>query len=230
MGDLTQQEAIQTMVKTFGQMPQQLFNEPHLLRSKPTVRTTLLIRFGSAIKKLTSLSSNAKPTNIFVQQCLKLVKPKVSIDCEFIGKVDPLIHKPVHTINVAVSPERIVPLVNGELAVTEYQMAFFPSSSQTHNSLLVTWGHWDNALVVRPAFIDAPPIRLHHPMLNKVLYEGGREGEGEGEREREREREEGERDCSVSVYFVDQVLPVCVQWSGVGEWGQWRYRVLLGAD
>ena len=156
------------MVKTFGQMPQQLFNEPHPLRSKPTVRTTLLIRFGSAIKKLTSLSSTIKLTNPYVQQYLKMVKPKVNVDCEFIGKVDPLIHKAVHTINVTISPERIVPLQSGELTVTEFQTAFFPSSSQTHSSLLVTWGHWDNTLVVRPAFVDAPPIRLHHPMLNKV--------------------------------------------------------------
>lgn len=151
-------------------MPLQLFKDPHPPRSKSTVRTTLLIRFGYAIKKLTSSMSNQlKIVNPVVRYYMKILRPKISGDLEFIGKNQTPFHKVANTISAGCSPERIACMISGEIAVTGLDAAFFPSSSQTHHSLLVTWGHWDNTLVVRS--VGAEPIstlKLHHPPLNRV--------------------------------------------------------------
>ena len=158
------------MVKTYGQMPLQLFKEPHPARSKSTVRTTLLIRFGTMLKRLTSsLSGPLKITNPQIVHCIKIIRPKVNIDCEFIGKGDSsILHRPIYTTSVSCSPERLVCLWNGEVAVTSLNASFFPSASQTYNSLLVTWGHWDNTLVVHLVGMEPTTIKLHHSSLNKV--------------------------------------------------------------
>ena len=59
-------------------------------------------------------------------------------------------------------------MITGEIAVTGLDSAFFPSSSQTHHGLLVTWGHWDNSLVVRSVGAEPSTLKLHHPPLNRV--------------------------------------------------------------
>ncbi len=157
------------MVKTYGQMPLQLFKEPHPPRSKSTVRTTLLIRFGFAIKKLTSSMSNQlKITNPIVRYYMKLLRPKISGDYEFIGKNQSPPHKLISNLEAGCSPERIACLLNGDIAVTGLDAAFFPSSSQTHNGLLVTWGHWDNSMIVRSVGPEPSTLKLHHPPLNRV--------------------------------------------------------------
>ncbi len=157
------------MVKTYGQMPLQLFKEPHPPRSKSTVRTTLLIRFGYAIKKLTfSMSTQLKIVNPIVRYYMKVLRPKISGDFEFIGKNQAPPHKRVHSMYAGCSPERIVCMITGEIAVTGLDSAFFPSSSQTHHGLLVTWGHWDNSLVVRSVGAEPSTLKLHHPPLNRV--------------------------------------------------------------
>lgn len=168
--DPTQQEALKTMVKTYGQMPLQLFKDSHPPRSKSTVRTTLLIRFGFALKKLTSTSNQLKMINPYVKYYLRIIRPKVNVDCEFIGKHQPPSHKCASTLGTSCSPERITCLLNGsgDLAVTEFQAAFFPSSSVTHSSLLVTWGHWDNTMVIRSVCSEPSTLKLHHPPLNRI--------------------------------------------------------------
>ena len=151
-------------------MPLQLFKDSHPPRSKSTVRTTLLIRFGFALKKLTSTSNQLKMINPYVKYYLRIIRPKVNIDCEFIGKHQPPSHKCASTLGTSCSPERITCLLNGsgDLAVTEFQAAFFPSSSVTHSSLLVTWGHWDNTMVIRSVCSEPSTLKLHHPPLNRV--------------------------------------------------------------
>lgn len=60
VGDSTQQAAMRTMVRTYGQMPLQLFREPHLPRSKSPVLTTFRMRIGYALRRFTSTSSLSK--------------------------------------------------------------------------------------------------------------------------------------------------------------------------
>lgn len=167
--DETQQEALKTMVKTYGQMPLQLFKDSHPPRSKTTVRTTLLIRFGFAIKKLTSsMSHQLKIVNPIIRYYMKVYRPKISGENEFIGKSQSPPHKKGSIIPTGCTPERIACIMSGEIAVTGFDAAFFPSSSQAHNSLLVTWGHWDNSLVVRSVGAEPSTLKLHHPPLNRV--------------------------------------------------------------
>uniref|UniRef100_A0A1X7VEE8 Uncharacterized protein n=2 Tax=Amphimedon queenslandica TaxID=400682 RepID=A0A1X7VEE8_AMPQE len=172
ISDVTQQEALKTMVKTYGQMPLQLFKEPHPHRSKTTVRTTLLIRFGSILKRLTSSSSAPlKINNSIISHSMKLIKPKVSLDCVFIGQPDPpFSHRPIVTTTVPLSPERLTCLWNGEVAITDQDAAFFPSPSGTYNSLFISWGHWDNAILIRSVGISdhSITIKLHNSPLNRV--------------------------------------------------------------
>lgn len=169
--DPTQQEALKTMVKTYGQMPLQLFKESHPPRSKSTVRTTLLIRFGSIFKRLTSSSSAPlKINNSIVSSNMKLIKPKVSNNCVFIGQPDPpFSHRPIVTTPVPLSPERLTCLWNGEVAITDQDASFFPSPSSTYNSLLVSWGHWDNAVLIRSVTSEyGHTVKLSNSPLNRV--------------------------------------------------------------
>ena len=50
----------------------------------------------------------------------------------------------------------------------ERETNFFLASSQTHSSLLVTWGNWDNSVAVRSVGFESASVRLHHHPLNKV--------------------------------------------------------------
>ena len=153
-------------------MPLQLFKEPHPHRSKTTVRTTLLIRFGSILKRLTSSSSAPlKIHNSMISHSMKLIKPKVSLDCIFIGQPDPpFSHRPIVTTPVSLSPERLTCLWNSEVAITDQDAAFFPSPSGTYNNLLISWGHWDNAILIRSVGINdhTTTIKLHNSPLNRV--------------------------------------------------------------
>ena len=58
--DYTQQEAMRAMVKTYGQMPLQLFREPHPPRSKSPVLTTFRMRIGFALRRFTTNSPLVK--------------------------------------------------------------------------------------------------------------------------------------------------------------------------
>ena len=170
--DRTQQDAMRTMVKTYGQMPQQLFKDPHLSRKKTTVLTAFRIRIESAFKRVTSLGQLNQPlriSNPYISRHLQQLKSRSSGTTEFIGYAELPGHVAASKLPTRYSPERIVTLGNGELVITELNTCFFPSTSASHSSLLVTWGHWDNALVVRSILAGADiPVRLYHPLLNKV--------------------------------------------------------------
>lgn len=160
------------MVKTYGQMPLQLFHEPHPPRSKSTVRTTLLIRFGYALKKLTSSMSNQlKIIDPIVRFYMRVLKPKVFGDYEFIGKSQSPPHKVSCVQSAGCTPERIACMVNGEIAVTGLNATFFPTSSANQHNLLVTCGHWDNTIVVRSVGAEPSTLKLLHPPLNRVRFQ-----------------------------------------------------------
>ena len=61
---------MRAMVKTYGQMPLQLFREPHPTRSKSPVLTTFRMRIGFALRRFTTNSPLVKVGKSF--QALKL--------------------------------------------------------------------------------------------------------------------------------------------------------------
>ena len=160
------------MVKTYGQMPQQLFKDPHMSRKKTTVLTAFRIRIESALRRVTSLGQLNQPlwkSNPYISHHLQQLKSRSSGNSEFIGYAELPGHMAACKLPTHYCPERIVTVGNGELVITELNTCFSPSASMSHSGLLVTWGHWDNALVVRSlsAGVDAS-IRLYHPLLNRV--------------------------------------------------------------
>lgn len=169
--DPTQQAAMKAMVKTYGQMPLQLFREPHPPRSKNSMLTSFRIRIGSALRWLSTSPPIRRVPNPYLWMHISLHKAKIPIsssECDFIGS--PGSPDLMYSQNLAVErlPEKIVCIGSGELIITGLYTSYFPSSSPAHSSLLVTWGSWDNSLVVRSIASDTAAIRLHPHPLNRV--------------------------------------------------------------
>ena len=165
---------MRAMVKTYGQMPLQLFKEPHQPRSKSTVLTAFRIRVGTALRRLTSSSSGlmryGNPYVWLYVQLLRQKDPRSTCSCEleFIGNDNPPTPTLYNKLETRWTPERLLCISSGELLVMERETNFFLASSQTHSSLLVTWGNWDNSVAVRSVGFENGSIKLHHHPLNKV--------------------------------------------------------------
>ena len=164
---------MRTMVKTYGQMPLQLFREPHPARCKSAVLTTFRVRIGSALKRIITNSPLVKVTNPFFWMNVCVHRARLSssgADCDFIGTqgTPELVFAHMATVQDRI-PEKMVCIGNGELIITHLWVSFFQSSAPAHSSLLVTWGHWDNALVVySTATTEKIVVRLHPHPLNRV--------------------------------------------------------------
>ena len=169
--DPTQQAAMRAMVKTYGQMPLQLFREPHAPRTKNTVLTNFRMRLGNVLKRFTTTSPMIKFTSSAFCSNITLHRTRLggsSSDNDFIGiqaKPDPVYS---HVSAVDRTPEKLVYIGNGELIVTEMKSLFFLSTSPSSSSLLVLWGTWDNTLIVRSTVSDSTSLRLHSHPSNKV--------------------------------------------------------------
>lgn len=171
MDDPTQQDAMRAMVKTYGQMPLQLFKDHHQPRSKSTVITAFRIRIGTALKRLTSSSSSIKLINPYVWKNVQLLKqkdPKSLYNLEFIGRSGAPPPAPYNMMDTLSTPERLVWLSGGEIVVMAQATNFFPASTQTQSSMLVTWDNWDNTVIVRSVGSESGCVRLHHHPLNKA--------------------------------------------------------------
>ena len=169
--DCTQQAAMRTMVKTYGQMPLQLFRDPHPPRSKNSILTSFRIRIGSALRWLSMTPPLLRTTSPFFWMYITFLKARIplsSSDCDFIGTPGTPDLLFSHEQAVERLPEKIVVVGSAEVIVTGLQTSYFQSSSPTHTSLLVVWGTWDNSLVVRSTASDTPPVRLHSHPLNRV--------------------------------------------------------------
>lgn len=171
MSDPTQQAAMRTMVKTYGQMPLQLFRDPHPTRSKNSILTSFRIRLGSALRWLSANPPLLKVTSPHIWIHISILKARIPLsgsECDFIGipGTPDLLYS--HEQSVDRVPEKIAVIGNAELIVTGMQSSYFQSSSPAHSSLLVTWGNWDNSLVVRSIANETAVIRLHSHPLNRV--------------------------------------------------------------
>ena len=162
---------MRAMVKTYGQMPLQLFRDPHATRSKNSILTSFRIRIGSALRWLSTTPPLLKTSSPFFWMFISLIKVRIPLsgsECDFIGTPGTPDLLFAHEQSIERVPERIVVISNTELIVTGLQSSYFQSSSPTHSSLLVTWGTWDNSLVVRSTASETTVIRLHSHPLNRV--------------------------------------------------------------
>lgn len=171
ISDPTQQAAMRAMVKTYGQMPLQLYRDPHPTRSKNSILTSFRIRIGSALRWLSAPPPVQRTPSPYFWMHLSAVKAKIPLSgsgCDFIGTPGSpdLVFAQDQLIDRV--PEKIVVVGGAELIVTGLQTAFFPSSSPSHAGLLVVWGTWDNSLVVRSTACETTALRLHSHPLNRV--------------------------------------------------------------
>ena len=162
---------MKAMVKTYGQMPLQLFKDPHPPRSKNSILTSFRIRIGSALRWLSASPPVLRPTSPYFLMCISMLKVRTPLsgsECDFIGSPGSPDLLVSHEQTVDRVPEKIVVVGGSELVVTGLQSSYYQSSSPTHASLLVVWGTWDNLLVVRSTSCDAACLRLHSHPLNRV--------------------------------------------------------------
>ena len=170
--DPTQQAAMKAMVKTYGQMPLQLFKDPHPPRSKNSMLTSFRIRIGSPLRWLATSPPILKPTSPYILMWISLLKVRIPLsgsECDFIGTSGSPDLLFSHEQSIDRVPEKIYVIgSNGELIVTGLQSSYYQSSSPAHASLLVMWGTWDNSMVVRSTSCDFTSVRLHLHPLNRV--------------------------------------------------------------
>ena len=170
--DETHRAAMRAMVKTYGQMPLQLFREPHAPRTKSAVLTAFRMRLGTALKRFTSTSPLVRVNSQYFWMNISVHRVKTNIsssDCDFIGAPgapDMLISHMSEIDNR--SPERLVCIGGGELVVIGQKVLFVQSSSPVYSSLLVQWGTWDNSILVRSTVSETVVVRLLSHPLNRV--------------------------------------------------------------
>ena len=166
--DTTQQAALRAMVKTYGQMPRQLFKEPHPARNKMTVFTTFRIRIGSVLKRLTAETVFDKLDNPYIPLYITPCKLKLKMPSQcFIGDKGVRNLEVVAVESVERYPSSLLYLSDSEgLIVVGPNTGFFPVTSGPHSSLLVLWSLWDNAVEVKS--FTGEEIKLHHSLLDKV--------------------------------------------------------------
>ena len=162
---------MKAMVKTYGQMPLQLFREAHAPRTKSTVLTNFRVRLGNVLKRFTTVSPLIRVTSSMFWSNITLHRAKMggaSSDNDFIGAQGKSEFVYSHVSSVDRTPEKLVYIGNGELIVTEMRSLFYLSTSLSSSSLLVLWGTWDNSLIVRSTVNESSALRLHSNPFNKV--------------------------------------------------------------
>ena len=156
------------MVKTYGQMPRQLFKEPHPARNKMTVFTTFRIRIGTVLKRLTADSVFDKLENPYIPLYISSCKPKLKQpSMYFIGDpgrrdLEVMFIEPVERY-----PSSLLYLSESEgLIVVGASTAFFPMATGPQSSLLLLWNLWDYSVDVKS--FTGKEIKLHHSFIDKV--------------------------------------------------------------
>ena len=171
MTDTTQQAAMRTMVKTYGQMPAQLLKESHTQRAKTApVLTSFRMRIGNVLKRLTSISPISKIGHGLFWKHVSVHKAKVQLpsrDCDFIGAPGTpdliLAHESRHERTT----ENIVCVGNREVLVMGKEANFIRNTSASYSSILMVWGTWNNSLIVLATGYEVA-LKLHAQPFNEV--------------------------------------------------------------
>ena len=172
--DPCQQAAMKAMVKTYGQMPLQLFREPHPPRDKASVLTLSAIknRILEPLKRFAGPSMppiRATSQHFWMNIDIHKTRPTHSMsECDFLGEPFGPDLNHTYLVPLDTTPERIVYMGSGEVVVTKLKACFFPSSSPSYASILVTWGLWDNSLLAYSAAHEHSTLRLHPHLMDTV--------------------------------------------------------------
>jgi len=183
--DTTQQAAMKTMVKTYGQMPAQLLKEPHPQRAKTApVLTSFRMRIGNVLKRLTSISPISKIGHGLFWKHVSMFKAKVQMpsrDCDFIGAVGAPDLINAHNCRQDRLPDTIVCVGNREMLVMGKAANFVRNTSASYSSILMVWGNWDNSLIVLATGYEMA-LKLHAQPFNEVGHHNCILGEGSEKR------------------------------------------------
>ena len=155
-------------MKTYGQMPRQLFKEPHPARNKMTVFTTFRIRIGTVLKRLTTDSVFDKLENHYIPLYITSCKPRLKQPSMcFIGEAGRRNLEVMFIELVERYPSSLLYLSESEgIIIVGASTAFFPMATGPHSSLLLLWSLWDNSVDVKS--FNGMEIKLHHSLIDKA--------------------------------------------------------------
>ena len=167
--DPTLYARLRSEVKMYGQMPIQLFKDPHPARHHTTALREFMWRVGSLLRRMQDQSPFSNLGNPHVARVLMVWRLKLSQNGQdFIGSqggVEPVC---VHTEETHYHHARMYYLGSGEerLAICCPKSAFIPAAAHTSQSMVVVWGSWDGAVHVLP--FSGGVTKLHTPALDQV--------------------------------------------------------------
>ena len=157
-------------VKMYGQMPSQLFKDPHPARHGNTALREFILKIGSLLRKMQEAESLFKNmSSVTISRHMLVSRPKLAQPGQdFIGSdggADPVC---VYREEVDFNHPNIYYLGRGEerLALLTPQAVFIQAASHTYQSFVVTWANWDNAVHIL-AF-DGSVCKLYPPALDQV--------------------------------------------------------------
>ena len=157
-------------VQMYGQMPLQLFKDPHPARHRTTVLREFMLKIGSLLRKIQESESLFKNmTSILISRHMLVCRPRLSQQGQdFIGSDEGAEPVCVYQEEVEFNHPNIFYLSGGEerVALLTPRAAFVQASSRTYQSVVVTWGNWDNAVHIL-AF-DGTVCKLYPPALDRV--------------------------------------------------------------
>jgi hypothetical protein len=167
-------------VQMYGQMPLQLFKDPHPARHRTTVLREFMLKIGSLLRKIQESESLFKNmTSILISRHMLVCRPRLSQQGQdFIGSDEGAEPVCVYQEEVEFNHPNIFYLSGGEerVALLTPRAAFIQASSRTYQSVVVTWGNWDNAVHIL-AF-DGTVCKLYPPALDRLTcVEGGCNGQ-----------------------------------------------------
>ena len=155
----------------YGQVPVQLFRDPHPARHHMTVLKGFKLKLGSLLRKI---QEQERPFvhlhNDLVQRHLLICRPRQSQPGQdFIGSSRKTDLVCVYHEDTDFDHTSLCYLGNGDekLALSKpYSMFFLATSSSTHQNFVATWRNWDNAVHIL-AF-SGSIVKLHLPLTEEV--------------------------------------------------------------
>lgn len=173
--DPTLYARLKSEVRMYGQMPIQLFKDPHPARHRTTALREFIWRVGSLLRRMQEQESPfSNLNNPHVARALVVYRLKLSQGGQdFIGSQGGAEPMCVYTDETHYHHARLYYLGSGEerLALCCPKSAFIPAAAHTSQSMVATWGNWDAAVHVL-AF-SGGVTKLDTPALDQV---GGKRG------------------------------------------------------
>ena len=171
-------DRLKSEVKMYGQMPLQLFKDPHPARHRTTALREFIWRVGSLLRRMQEQESPfSSLLNPHVSRMLAVWRSKLSQGGQdFIGSPGGAEPMCVYTEESEFHHSCLYYLGSGEerLALCCPKSVFIPAAGHTSQSVVAKWGNWDGAVHVL-AFTGGV-TKLDMPAMDLVREEGGSVG------------------------------------------------------